>query len=400
MAFNKPHWINRNILALGVVSFLSDLGHEMAIPLLPAFLISLGGSAAVLGLMEGIANATLSFMKLSAGILSDRTHKRTPFLSIGYSIATISVAALASVTSTAQLLFWHAGSRLGKGIREPARDALLADSAHTDDYGKIFGFHRMMDTLGSIGGPLLAYTLMMSMSVRAIFLIAAMPLALAVFIIYTSVRDPKSVATHIMPSVGLTLPSFSRNYKLFLTATTIFNLGFFANTLLILRATELLKTNGLHAAHAAGLGILLYALQNILYAASAIPAGFIADRCGEKLVLIIGFCITATVSLGLMYPSSALAYLAIIFILSGMGMSIIDTLKQAFTAQLVPEQVRATSFGLLAGLEGITGLLSSAIMGFLWTAFSPVVGFGYSALLCVLGALILTQVETPCNHAR
>lgn len=386
----KINWLSKNIIALGIVSLLSDLGHEMAIVLLPSFLISLGGSAASLGLIEGIANASVSFMKLGSGWYSDYLGKRKIFATIGYFLASLGVVALYTAYSWYQVLVWHVLSRLGKGVREPARDALLADSSDPLFYGRVFGFHRAMDNTGAIIGPLISYALLGFLSIRTLFLIAFIPLFCAVLIVIFFVKD--IIHKHTPMLFGASLHEMPRNFKLFLLAFGVFNLGNYATTLLILRASELLQINNSFT-FATQLSILLYVLHNLVYSIGSLPAGTIADAVGRKKLLVAGFLLTSLTSIGFMLATANTILLTLLFVLSGLSIAVVDTLKRALSAQLMPAHIRGTSYGLLATLEGITNLFSSAIVGFLWSYISPLAGFGYSAILCAAGALLLSQIK-------
>lgn len=385
----KTKWLSQNIIALGIVSLFSDLGHEMAIVLLPSFLVSLGGTAASLGLIESIANASVSFMKLGAGWYSDYVGKRKVFIAAGYCLASLSVAALYTAYNWYQVLIWHTLSRLGKGVRDPARDALLADSANEAFYGRVFGFNRAMDNMGAVIGPIIGYVLYKFISIRTIFIIASVPLFCAFLIIIFSVKD---VFNKQVNKVQLTLKQLPTNFKLFLIGFSIFNLGNYATTMLILRASELLQINS-NFNTATKASILLYVLHSIIYSIGSLPVGFIADMLGRKKMLVLGFLLTSLTSIGFMFATTNYILLIILFMLSGLSIAIVDTLKRALSAQLMPSHLRGTSYGLLAAIEGITGLFSSSVVGLLWTFVSPAVGFGYSAMLCVAGALIVALIN-------
>jgi len=384
----KNKWLNRNIFAMSLTSFFSDFGHEMATAILPAFLISVGGSAALLGVIEGVADAGVSFMKLLSGWYSDYIGKRKPFAVIGYFLTAVGVGSFFLAFSWIQVLISRVIAWLGRGIREPARDALLVDSTEPKYYGRVFGFHRGMDTLGAIIGPALVFLLIKSMPLRSIFLVALIPSILSFLIITLFVKERNKISNdppmRLIGSIKL-LPS---KFRLFLVAVGIFGLGNFADSLLILRATQLLTpVKGVIVA--GSLAILLYTLHNVFYAVFSFPIGAAADRIGKKKLLSLGYFLTGVTSLGFIFNTANLVYLGLFFLLAGIAIAITDALERTVAADLLPERLRGTGYGTLATINGIGDLGSSTVVGFLWTAISPVAGFGYGAIMTILGGLLL-----------
>ena len=384
-------WLNRNIFAMGLTSFFSDFGHEMATAILPAFLVSVGGSAALLGFIEGIADASISFMKLFSGWYSDYVGKRKPFAVIGYFLTAIGVGSFALAFSWPQVLLSRVVAWLGRGTREPPRDALLVDSTMSQYYRRVFGFHRGMDTLGAIIGPASAFFLIKIMPLRSIFLVALIPSILSFLIIALLVRERKRILTHHDHFV-VSLKNLPANFRLFLVAVGIFGLGNFADSLLILRATQLL-TPVKGAIVAGSLAILLYTLHNVLYAVFSFPIGSLADKVGKKSLLIFGYFLTGITSLGFIFNTSSLLFLGLLFLLAGIAIAITDALERTVTADLLPENLRGTGYGTLATVNGIGDFGSSTVVGFLWSTISPLAGFGYGALLMILGSTVLFGIR-------
>lgn len=373
---------------MSLTSFFSDFGHEMATAILPAFLISVGGSAALLGVIEGVADAGVSFMKLLSGWYSDYIGKRKPFAVIGYFLTAVGVGSFFLAFSWIQVLISRVIAWLGRGIREPARDALLVDSTEPKYYGRVFGFHRGMDTLGAIIGPALVFLLIKSMPLRSIFLVALIPSILSFLIITLFVKERNKISNdppmRLIGSIKL-LPS---KFRFFLVAVGIFGLGNFADSLLILRATQLLTpVKGVIVA--GSLAILLYTLHNVFYAVFSFPIGAAADRIGKKKLLSLGYFLTGVTSLGFIFNTANLVYLGLFFLLAGIAIAITDALERTVAADLLPERLRGTGYGTLATINGIGDLGSSTVVGFLWTAISPVAGFGYGAIMTILGGLLL-----------
>jgi MFS family permease len=384
---DKNKWLNKNIFAMGLTSFFSDFGHEMATAILPVFLVSLGGSAALLGLIEGIADASISFMKLVSGWYSDFIGKRKPFAVIGYFLTAVGVGSFTLASSWIHILISRVVAWLGRGTREPARDALLVDSTEPKYYGRVFGFHRGMDTLGAVVGPALAFFLIKFISLRSIFFIALIPSILAFLTISFFVKERSKVnnnRTQLVGSVKL-LPF---KFRLFLIAVGIFGLGNFADSLFILRATQLL-TPVKGAIVAASLAILLYLLHNIFYAGFSFPIGALADKLGRKRLLSFGYFLTGITSLGFIFNIKSPIFLGLFFLLAGIAIAITDALERTVAADLLPESLRGTGYGTLATVNGIGDFASSAIVGYLWSAISPLFGFGYGALMAVLGGFLL-----------
>ena len=390
-AIKGQKWLNRNILAMGVTSFFSDFGHEMATSILPAFLVSIGGSPALLGLIEGVSDASTSLMKLVSGWYSDRLGKRKPFASVGYFLTAVGVGALSLASSWPQVLLSRVIAWTGRGTREPARDALLADSTTSQYYGRVFGFHRMMDTLGAIIGPALALVFIRLMPLRPIFLIALIPSILAFVTIVLLVKEKGGNRQESLQLFS-SIKNLPVNFRFFLIAVGIFGLGNFADSMLILRASELM-TPAKGVAVATGLAILLYTFHNVSYAAFSFPGGVLADKIGKRALLSIGYFLTGVVSLGFILNVASLTYLVPLFLLAGVAIAITDAMERAVAADLLPENLRGTGYGTLAAVNGIGDFASSAVVGLLWTSVSPLAGFGYGAVMTIIGASSLIAIR-------
>jgi MFS family permease len=389
---SKNKWLNRNIFAMGLTSFFSDFGHEMATAILPAFLVSVGGSAALLGFIEGIADASISGMKLLSGWYSDYIGRRKPFAVIGYLLTAIGVGSFSLAFSWPHVLLSRVVAWLGRGTREPPRDALLVDSTKPEFHGRVFGFHRGMDTLGAIAGPAIAFFLVKGMALRSIFLIALIPSALAFLTIVLLVKETRKSNheghTHLLVS----LKGLPRNFRVFLIAVGVFGLGNFADSLLILRATEILSPiNG--ALVAGSLAILLYTIHNVFYAALSFPIGVLADKIGKRKILILGYFLTGLSAIGFIFNIGNIFYLGVLFVVAGIAIAITDAMERTVAADLLPENLRGTGYGTLATVNGIGDFASSSLVGLLWTAVSPLAGFGYSAILTISGAGLLFSMR-------
>jgi len=383
----RKTWLNRNIFAMGLTSFFSDFGHEMATAILPMFLISIGGSAALLGLIEGLADASTSFMKLFSGWYSDYIGKRKPFATVGYFLTAIGVGSFFFALSWVHVLISRVIAWLGRGTREPARDALLVDSTEPKYYGRVFGFHRGMDTLGAIAGPALAYFLIKSMQPRSIFLIAFIPSIISFIVIAFFVKELKKAGRE-KKSFILSFKLLPFKFRLFLLPVFIFGLGNFADTLLILRVTQIL-TPLKGPVIAGSLAVLFYLIRNIFYAAFSLPIGIAADRFGKKRFLFLGYFIAGITAIGFILNFTNLLFLGFLFLLAGIAISITDALERTVAADYLPENLRGTGYGALAAVNGIGDFASSAVVGFLWSKISPITGFGYAAVFMIMGAFFL-----------
>lgn len=384
-------WLNRTILALGFVSFFSDFGSEMATAVLPAFLVSLGASAAYLGFIEGMANASNSFMSILAGWASDYTTKRKPFAAFGYFLAAVGIGLLSFAQHWYQVILGRILTRIGKGVREPARDALLVSAATPEVYGRMFGFHRMMDNLGAVFGPLLALLLMKIFSIPIIFMLAFIPVFFSCLIIIFFIQEVHAKSNKIRIHAQ-EFARLSSHFKLYALAAGVFGLGNCAASLLVLRVIELLRPS-IGTADAAWYSVLFYALFNALYALFSYPVGYAADMIGKKTMLVIGYILMAFGLFGFALTVTTISNLIIIFLITGCAYAIVDGVQRAIAADLLPHEIQGTGYGILAGITGLGSLFSNIIVGFLWSGISPFVAFSYAAVFCILGALLMMRVK-------
>jgi MFS family permease len=329
-------------------------------------------------------------MKVLSGWYSDYIGRRKPFAMIGYFLTAIGVGSLSLAISWPFVLLSRVVAWIGRGTREPPRDALLADSVKPEHVGKAFGLNRALDTLGAIFGPALAVILIRTMKLNYIFLIALIPSTLAFLAISIFVREKRRKSERT--SITISIRNLPRNFKLFLIAAGVFGLGNFADSLLILRATDLLSP-AMGAVVAGSLAIVLYTIHNVFYAALSFPVGVMADRFGKKTLLALGYLLTGVSVIGFIFNIGNLAYLGIFFVLAGIAIAITDATEKIVAAELLPENLRGTGYGTLATVNGIGDFASSTIVGSLWTAISPLAGFGYSAAFTLSGSAILFSMR-------
>lgn len=399
-----PPWLNRNVIGMGLTSLLSDAGHEMATAILPGFFAVLGLPAAALGTIEGLADAVSSFVKLGAGWYSDQTGSRKTITVLGYALTGAAKALFAIAYGWPLLLIGRVVAWLGRGIRGPLRDAMLAESVPVEARGKAFGFHRAGDTLGAIIGPLVAIELLkflgrsardISMPFRIIFLLTLIPgLASAVaFGVVVHETRRKGLRGNLWSSMENLPKAFWR----FLIGVGLFGAGDYSHTLMILAATQLLTpTRG--PLPAAEIAALLYVLHNVLYAAVSYPVGALSDRWGRRGLLTLGYALGALVAVGFAAAfwshTTRVPLIAILFALGGTFIAIQDAMEGAMTADMAPQKERhGVAYGITGTVNGIGDFLSSAIVGLVWTLHSPVAAFIYAAVIMASGAVAIHRVR-------
>ena len=390
MEKQKNGWLNSTVWGTSLTSFLSDFGHETVTVLLPSFLASMGAPAIALGLIEGASDGLSSFAKLLSGFYADKLGKHKEIAVLGY-IATGIFPAIVAVASTWPLvLLGRAFGWLGRGIRGPPRDAILSMSVEGKDMGKAFGFHRTGDTLGAIAGPALAFLLVSYIGIREIFWLAVIPGLLAAAVFWLTVREKKACPVKSSKGIVISLRELPSRYKVFLGAVLLFGMADFSHTLLIFFAVTML-TPSLGFVQATALGVLFYALRNIVYAAACFPFGVLGDRLGSKNVLVAGYALAALTFAGfIVAPSSPLIY-AILFALAGVYIAAEDTLEGTVAGQLVEEQRRSLGYGALATMNGIGDFFSSFIVGALWSLVGFPLGFAYAAIVAAAGTVALLR---------
>ena len=402
---SRSAWLNRNVIGMGLTSFLSDAGHEMATAVLPSFLAVIGAPAAALGLIEGVADAISSFVKLGAGWYSDRIGHRKGIAVGGYFLTGVAKGLFALASAWPLVLVGRTIAWFGRGIRGPLRDAMLAESVPAESRGKAFGFHRAGDTLGAIVGPLLAVGLLAVLQGRAgadpsapfrlIFWLTLIPGVSSALAFALLVTERRRAPNHDL-RFWATLRSLPQPYFRLLTGVGLFGIGDFAHTFLILAATQLLTpTHGV--VRAAQIAALLYVARNVIYAGASFPIGAWSDRIGRRGLLTAGYIAGALVAAGFaaafLFHLRSLPYLLLLFCLAGAYIAAQDALEGAITADFVAGVARGTGYGLMATVNGVGDLVASAVVGLLWTAVSPVVGFGYAAVLMLAGAIVLYRVR-------
>jgi MFS family permease len=387
-------WLNRTVLGVGVTSLFSDWSHEIATAILPAFLASIGAGPAWLGAIEGIADGLSSFAKLTSGHYTDQLKKRKPLAVVGYAFTALATASFAFATHAYHVLFGRAAAWLGRGVRSPAKKALLAADVAPGAYGRAFGLERLMDTVGAIAGPLTALWLLNAThhNYRAVFVWTLLPGMIAVLSFWLLVRErPFEARKKVTFLAGL--QSLPRNFREFLLGVGVFGSGDFSHTLLILYASRMLApTHG--AARAASLAVGLYTLHNVFYAGSAYLSGWISDIVPHrKLILAGGYALAGVTAIFLTTTPASMWLLEGLFVLAGIYVGTEEALEDSLAAELIPREQHGMAFGTLAAVNAVGDFLSSLMVGFLWSAVSAKAAFSFSAVLFFLGAILILRLR-------
>jgi len=389
----KQKWLNRNIAGMGLTSFFSDMSHEMTTAVLPTFITSLVGPAfapQALGIVSGFSDAIASFVKIFSGWASDKMKRRKKIVVLGYAVTGFFAGLTGFAANWWQTFAFRASAWLGRGLREPPRDALIADSVLPQSYGRAFGFHRAMDTLGAIAGPLLVFFTLNALGVKNIFLLSFVPGFFAVAAIILLVKEkPKAPSDHAFADLWSDVKSLPKEFRYFLLVMFIFGIGNFNRTLLLLRTEQVLEPiNGLIIA--SSLSILLYVFRNVLQAIADYLVGRLSDAVGRKMLLtFFGFFLFGIMSVGLIYPLANFWFFVLLFAFSGVSAASYTALEKAYAADLLPVHLRGTGYGVLQTIDGIGDFISSFAVGFLWSVVSPAASFTYAALLGFLAAALL-----------
>jgi len=384
--------ISKNVFVLGLVSFFNDVASEMIYPLVPIFLTSvLGAPVAIVGLIEGMAESTASVLKVVSGWLSDKWRKRKIFVVAGYSFSAISKILLSLAYSWPFVLLARFVDRFGKGTRTSARDALIAESSENSVRGRAFGFHRGLDTLGAVVGPLIALLAIhfLDNNFRLIFFLAFIPAFIGILLLLFFVKEKKKEANSL-DTFHFNWRELNPSFKIFLLISFIFALGNSSDAFLILRAQNL----GLSLT----LVVLAYVLFNFTYALFSTPAGIIADKIGPKKVLLAGFLLFSGVYLFFGLTSSSL-FLWFLFPVYGIYMALTEGVGKAYISNLVPQEKTGTAFGIYQTIIGLCTFFASFIAGILWTYIGVRLPFIFGSIMALISAflfVVLGKKDKTC----
>jgi MFS family permease len=379
-----------SIWALGFVSLFMDISSEMVHGLLPVFLTAvLGASTEMVGFIEGIGEATASISKLFSGWLSDKLGQRKGLTVIGYSLAALSKPLFAVASTSSLVLAARFSDRIGKGIRDAPRDAMIGDLIPAGMRGAAYGLRQALDTVGAVAGPLIAIGLMAALNdnFRLVFWLALIPGLLSVLVLVFGVREPpRAVAAAEAPLRLGDLKGIGRIFWIVVGIGAMLTLARFSEAFLILRAQD----KGL----ALALAPLVLVVMNVVYSLSAYPLGALSDRVDRRYLLAAGFAVLIVADIVLAFAPNVLVVMAGVA-LWGLHMGLTQGLLSAVVADEAPANLRATAFGAFNFVSGIALLLASLIAGALWEMIGPAATFfagaGFTAIGLVATAFALRR---------
>ena len=379
--------LSRNVVFLGAVSFLNDFASDMVFPFIPIFLTSvLGAGVVFVGLVEGVADATASLLKVVSGRLSDKLRVRKPIIVFGYSLSAFAKPILALAAAPWHVFVVRFLDRVGKGARDAPRDALLSVSISKQNVGRAFGFHRGADALGATLGPLLAFIILpwLDNNLRSLFLLSFVASFFAVLVLQFFVREvrkekvlpPEEIAPQ---SERFHLWSLGFPFLTFLVVSTIFALAQASEAFLLLRARDF----GL----ALALLPIIYFVANITFTIFSTPVGILSDKIGHRNTFMIGMLLFSGTYF-FFARASSLAAVWIIFAFFGLYKAFTEGVGRAIVADLVEEKLRATAYGFYNAFVGFAALPASLVFGFLWDRFGPAVPFYFGATFGIAAFLL------------
>lgn len=386
MSARQP--LPKSVWRLGWISFFADVSSEMAYPVLPLFLRSLGAPAAAIGLIEGLADATANVLKGISGVRSDVRRQRVPYVRWGYALSAAGKPLIAFATGWPLVIFARVLDRYGKGIRTTARDALLSDAAPKDRLGAAFGLHRAMDTAGAFVGVLIALALLqlMPQNYPKIFLLAALPGIVSVVLamgLREAKREPPvaSEPSAIRWTEALRAPGL----RPILTLHAVFAIANTSDAFLLLRAKDLgFSESGVIAA---------YLFYNVAYALLSYPAGKLSDTTGRWPLIAMGWMAYAAVYVG--FALAGASWVWPLFLLYGVYVALTQGVAKAQVAELAPKESKGTVLGAFFLLTGICSLIGNLAFGLVWDAFSPQAALLSAASVAAVAVLAVPFVRKP-----
>jgi len=374
-----------NVFYVGLLSFFGGISQDMFVPILPLYLANvLGFSKEFIGLSEGLLTAAASIFRFVAGWLSDKFGKQKPIVFVGYFLSMISRPLLAFVSGGAAIIGLRFTDGVGKGVKDSPKDVLIADSTEPGNRGKGFGIARMLDTFGSVVGPVLLFVFLYFfrnnlLKYHYILILCALPLFVTLGILIFKVKEVQSVKnidgiTHVEKG-GL-----PKRFYVFLAVIALFTIGNSSDAFLILRAQNV---------GVALLAIpLVYALFNFVYASASVPLGSLSDRIGREKVILLGWMAYAVAYVGFAVATNSFQVWAI-FAFYGLYYATTEGVAKAFVADMVDQSHRGRAYGIYNTTVGVLALPASVIAGFLWDKISPAAPFYFGAIVSALAAGLL-----------
>ena len=368
------------------------MASEMLYPVMPLFLKQIGYSAIFIGVLEGVAEAVAGLTKSYFGKRSDALGKRLPFVQFGYGLSAISKPLLAIFIYPWWIFFSRTLDRLGKGIRTGARDAMLSDKSTAETKGRVFGFHRSMDTLGAVFGPAIAliYLYFYPGNYKTLFIVAFAPGLLAIISTLLIKENKTSVSQkkEIKKTNLFAFTSYWKNspvaYKKLLTGLLLFSLFNSSDVFLLLK----MKESGLGDTAVIG----IYIFYNMIYAICSYPVGILADKIGLKRIFIAGLFIFTLVYTGFALNSNTYVFI-FLFALYGLYAAATEGISKAWISNLVPKNETASAIGTYSGFQSICALVASSLCGFLWYEFGAVFTFMATAAVTLIAVMYLSLIR-------
>ena len=385
---------------LSLVSLFNDISSEMLVPVMPMFLKHIGFTVIFIGVLEGVAEAVAGLSKSYFGRQSDLAGKRLPFIRLGYALSALSKPLMAFFVYPLWIFFARTMDRLGKGIRTGARDALLSSEATPETKGRVFGFHRGMDTFGAVLGPAAAliYLNFYPDDYTTLFLLTFAP-GILVILLTRFIKEkpiPESVRPQGEARVKASVFAFvtywkssSTTYKKLVTGLLLFALFNSADVFLLLK----MKESGLKDVAVIG----IYIFYNIVFALLAFPVGYIADKIGLKKIFLSGLFLFALVYTGFALTNNLVVFI-VLFFLYGVYNAATDGISKAWISNIVPKQETATAIGTFTGFQSICSLLASSLCGLLWYNFGAMVSFLVTAVITLIAIIYFSGCKSPDNQ--
>lgn len=373
--------LTKNSVFLACASLFADISTEMLYPILPIYLTqNLKASGSVIGIIEGIAQATQNIIQAVSGYLSDKWQRRKPIALFGYILSAVSKPFIGVFTAWPGVLAARVSDRLGSGTRSAPRDALIASSVEEKNKGKAFGLEGIGDNLGAFLGPLITVLLFFTLQfdIQYIFYLAIIPGLLAVIMILF-VKENKS-EVKAKSKLDIHIGKFPKEYWKYLVVIALFGIGNSSNSFLILQ----IRDKGLSLVNT----IFVYAMFNLVAAIISYPAGSLSDKYGRKPVLLISFIIFLISYIGFAFISS-LFVIGILFVFYGLFQGVFRSVGKSFAADFVPENLRASSIGWYSTIVGLSGLVASIIAGLLWDKVNHASVFIFGAVFSFVGIISL-----------
>jgi len=382
----------RNVMRLGYVSFFTDVSTEMILGVLPLFIVrELGGTAAILGFIEGAAEAVNYAFRVFAGVMTDKIGRRKPLVLLGYGLSSIAKPLFAVSGSWIHAFAVRVNDRVGKGIRTSPRDALISDSAAKSEAGKAFGLHRSLDQIGAVVGPIMAFIMIPIIGMRGVFWFSFAPAAIALLILLFFVYDTKgSVRQRSVFENARDV--MNREFTLLLVVLGIFAIGAFNFSFILLKAGSL----GVPESQIP----LVYACLNVATVMVGLPAGMLADKAGKVPVLGLSYIIFLATSVGGLLLIGNPLYAFLMALLFGSYLGIAETVQRAIIPDFTRPGLKGTAYALYYTLIGIGSMVANSTFGVLWSNISPTAAFQYSILTTTAGVAALIMFTARRSQLR